>query len=175
LGGLRNQFAFQDAPTPGFARQHGLRLTRPGQLVLLDNLGDPAASQAERYEYDAATRTARLVGSYGPSPVVIALLGGTTQDLPGGRTLVAFGNGGRVEEYDGSGAVVWRIEGNSGYIFRAQRIGSLYRPASARRASKPVHLRQPLAHAVPRFPSGSDVLQDACRGPSRRFSARIDR
>jgi len=73
-------------------------------------------------------RAARLVGSYGPSPAVIALLGGTTQDLPGGRTLVAFGNGGRVEEYDASGAVVWRIEGNLGYIFRAQRIGSLYRP-----------------------------------------------
>jgi len=58
---------------------------------------------------------------------VTATLGGSTQDLPGGRTLVAFGNGGRVEEYDASGAVVWHIEGNPGYIFRAQRIRSLYR------------------------------------------------
>ena len=74
------------------------------------------------------------MASYGSVPPVIALLGGTTQPLPGGRTLVAFGNGGRVEEYDASGRVVWKIEGEPGYIFRAQRISSLYAPgAGARR------------------------------------------
>jgi arylsulfotransferase ASST len=128
MGGLRNQFAFLDAPTPGFARQHGLRVAAPGRLVLLDNLGDPAASRAEHYVVDETLRTARQVASYGSTPPVIALLGGTTQALPGDRTLVAFGNGGRVEEYDASGRVVWRIEGDPGYVFRAQRIRSLYRP-----------------------------------------------
>jgi len=33
-----------------------------------------------------------------------------------------------VQEYDGDGAVVWDIEGNAGYVFRAQRIRSLYYP-----------------------------------------------
>jgi hypothetical protein len=42
--------------------------------------------------------------------------------------LVSFGTGGRVEEYDDVGNVVWRIEGDPGYIFRAQRISSLYHP-----------------------------------------------
>ncbi len=132
MGGLRNEFSFEGWLTPagggGFARQHGVRVTGPGRLLLLDNLGDPAASRAERYEYYAAGRTARIVGSYGSSPAVVALLGGTTQPLPGDRTLVAFGNGGRVEEYDAFGNVVWRIEGNSGYVFRASRIRSLYQP-----------------------------------------------
>ncbi len=128
MGGLRNQFTFLDTPAPAFARQHGLRLTGPGRLSLLDNLGDPAASRAERYVYDESQRTARLVGSYGSDPAVTAQLGGTTQPLPGDRTLVAFGNGGRVEEYDATGRVVWHIEGNPGYVFRAQRIRSLYRP-----------------------------------------------
>ena len=128
MGGLRNQFAFQNAPPLGFARQHGLRVTGPGRLALLDNLGDPRGSRAERYVYDEAAHTAQLVASFGPSPAVIAQLGGTTQDLPGGRTLVAFGNGDRVEEYDASGTMVWHIEGAPGYIFRAQRIRSLYRP-----------------------------------------------
>ena len=128
MGGLRNQFTFLDAPTPGFARQHGLRVTGPGRIALLDNLGDAAGSRAERYVYNETARTARLVGSYGPNPGVVALLGGTTQDLPGGHTLVAFGNGDRVEEYDASGTMVWHIEGAPGYIFRAQRIGSLYSP-----------------------------------------------
>ncbi len=131
MGGLRNQFAFEDAPTPGFSFQHGVRVTAPEHLLLLDNLGDPAGSRAERYVYDAALHTARLIASYGPDPGVTASLGGSTQDLPGGRTLVSFGPGGRVEEYDASGAMVWHIEGNSGYVFRAQRIRSLYRPGVA--------------------------------------------
>jgi hypothetical protein len=33
-----------------------------------------------------------------------------------------------VEEYDATGALTWLIEGNPGYVFRAQRIRSLYRP-----------------------------------------------
>jgi hypothetical protein len=68
------------------------------------------------------------VASYGSSPGVSAQLGGSVQQLPGGRTLVSFGTAGRVEEYDSAGNVVWRIEGNPGYVFRAQRIRSLYAP-----------------------------------------------
>lgn len=128
MGGLKNEFAFLDTPVPPFARQHGLRLTAPGHLLVLDNSGDPAGSRAERYVYDGEVRAARLVASYGSSPAVTAQLGGTAQDLPGGRTLVSFGNGNRVEEYDTGGNVVWRIEGDPGYVFRAQRIRSLYHP-----------------------------------------------
>jgi len=59
---------------------------------------------------------------------VVTQIGGSTQPLPGGHTLVSFGTAGRVEEYDAVGSVVWRIEGNAGYVFRAQRIPSLYTP-----------------------------------------------
>ena len=128
LGGRRNEFSVQDTPMPAFSRQHGMRVTGPGRLMLLDNLGETSGSRAERYAIDEAQRTARLVEAYTPSTSVTALLGGTTQDLPAGRTLVSFGSGGRVEEYDASGKVDWRIEGNAGYVFRAQRIRSLYRP-----------------------------------------------
>ena len=128
MGGIGNQFTFEGTPVPAFFRQHGARLGGAGQLVLLDNLGNPTGSRAERYVYDEASRSARLLGSYGSTPSVTALLGGSTQALPGGRTLVSFGTAGRVEEYDAAGAMVWRIEGNPGYIFRAQRIRSLYRP-----------------------------------------------
>jgi Arylsulfotransferase (ASST) len=128
MGGLRNQITFVDAPSPAFARQHGLRVVGPSELSLLDNMGDAAGSHAERYVVDDVQRTARLVASYGSDPAVIARLGGTTQPLPGDRTLVSFGNGDRVEEYDAQGRVVWRIDGDPGYVFRAQRISSLYRP-----------------------------------------------
>lgn len=129
MGGLRNEFAFDDAPPP-FLRQHGVRVMPGGDLVLLDNLGHTAGSRGERYAIDLASRIARLVGSYIPSVPALASLGGTTQSLPGGHTLIAFGNGGRVEEYDAGGRMVWRIEGDAGYVFRAQRIRSLYAPGT---------------------------------------------
>lgn len=128
LGGRRNQFAFLDTPTPAFSRQHSVRACGAGTLLLLDNLGDPNESRAERYVLDEASRTARLTHSYGSVARVVTEIGGSVQMLPDGRTLVSFGTAGRVEEYDAAGRLTWRIEGNPGYVFRAQRLWSLYAP-----------------------------------------------
>lgn len=128
MGGRANQFDFGGASMPPYFRQHGVRSTAAGRLMLLDNLGQPGGSRAEGYEYDETSRTVRQMGAYGEGAGVTALAGGTTQSLPEGRLLVSFGNGGAVEEYDASGNVVWRIDAPTGYVFRAQRIRSLYQP-----------------------------------------------
>ena len=128
LGGSSNEFTLEQGAASLFTRQHGVRSTGRGGLLVLDNLGEPSGSRAERYQLDVAGRTLRLTGVFESSPAVTAMVGGTTQDLPGGHTLVSFGSGGRVEEYDAAGRVAWRLEGNPGYIFRAQRIASLYKP-----------------------------------------------
>jgi hypothetical protein len=127
FGGLRNQFALSGVAA-GFVGQHGLRIIGPGQLQLLDNRGDFGDSHAERYVMDEVAYTAQLTSSYFSGPPVNAILGGSTQQLPLGRLLVAYGNGNRVQEYDAAGNVVWEIAGNPGYVFRAQRIVSLYQP-----------------------------------------------
>jgi len=127
MGGLRNQFTYEESGLP-FTRQHGVRLIAPGQLQLFDNLGEQEGSRAERYEFVEATHSVRRTAAFSSSPDVTSLLGGSTQPLPGGRILVAYGNANRVQEYDGSGAVVWEILGDPGYIFRAERIASLYAP-----------------------------------------------
>jgi hypothetical protein len=127
LGGRRNQFTFLDAETPAFAHQHSARMIAPGELILLDNLGDRTESRAERYLLNETARTARLAHSHAPRPTVITEIGGSVQ-RGDDRTLVSFGTAGRVEEYDDTGAVVWRIDGHPGYIFRAHRIRSLYAP-----------------------------------------------
>ncbi len=131
MGGRRNQFTFLESPAPAFLRQHGMRLVSPGVLILLDNVGDPNDSRAERYAVDEQARIVRLTQSYGSSPAVVTQIGGSVQALPGGRTLVSFGTTGRVEEFDATGKVVWRINGDAGYVFRAQRIRSLYTPGVA--------------------------------------------
>jgi hypothetical protein len=128
MGGLRSEFTFLDTPTPAFSRQHGVRVTGPGRLLLLDNVGDPEQSRVERFVIDENNRMARLTQSVGAGPGYVTPIGGSVQDLPGGHTLAAFGTAGRVEEYDAAGGVVWSIAGNAGYVFRAQRIRSLYAP-----------------------------------------------
>ncbi len=128
LGGVRNEFTFLDTPVPAFIHQHSVRFLAGGELLLLDNLGDPTQSRVERYKLDEAGRTARLIGSFNAGPGVVTSLGGSVQPLPGGRTLASFGTAGRVLEYDAAGNIVWSIDGNAGYIFRAQRINSLYTP-----------------------------------------------
>jgi hypothetical protein len=130
FGGRRNEFGFLDTATPAFSRQHSVRVCAPGTLLLLDNVGDPRASSAERYLIDDASRTARLVQVYSSMAPVVTEIGGSVQPLAGGRTLVSFGTAGRVEEYDTSGRRTWQIEGNPGYVFRAQRMGSLYAPGT---------------------------------------------
>ena len=127
MGGLQNQFTFPAPGTP-FTRQHGLRLTGPGHFQLFDNLGQQGGSEAERYVFDEVSHTAQRTAVFSFSPPVTTLLGGSTQALASGRILVAYGNGNRVQEYDGTGAVVWEIHGDPGYIFRAERIASLYAP-----------------------------------------------
>jgi hypothetical protein len=128
MGGRRNQFTFLDSPSPAFSGQHSVRASAPERLIILDNLGSPGESRAEDYTVDEAAHTARLAHSYSSQPAVITQIGGSVQSLPGGRTLVSFGTAGRVEEYDATGRVMWRIEGNAGYVFRAERIRSLYAP-----------------------------------------------
>jgi hypothetical protein len=136
LGGPRNDFTFVgDAGVP-FVAQHGARMAAPGTVLLLDNLGTHGESRAERYALDERAMTARLVRSYSAAPTVVTEIGGSVQDLPGGHTLVSFGTAGRVEEYDAAGRVVWRIEPNAGYVFRAQRIRSLYAPGSGAHFSR---------------------------------------
>ncbi len=128
LGGRRNQFTFLDTPAPAFAHQHGVRIAGGSTFVILDNIGNPSESRAERYVVSETARTVRLSHSYGSTPGVTTQIGGSVQPLAGGRTLVSFGTEGRVEEYDAQGRLTWSIQGNAGYVFRAQRLRSLYAP-----------------------------------------------
>ena len=125
MGGLRNQFTFSGPGTPGFSRQHNVRVAGPSTIILLDNVGS-ADSRYERYAVSTTAMTATLEQFYSSS--VQTLIGGSVQQSVDGRFLVSFGTEGRVEEFDPAGNLLWRINGNPGYVFRAQRIASLYSP-----------------------------------------------
>jgi hypothetical protein len=127
LGGRRNGFTLTDGSEP-FAGQHSVRSLPSGEFLLLDNVGNAVESRVERWAVDVSTGIARMTGSYGSLPEVRTLVGGSVQALSSTRTLVSFGTEGRVEEYDSDGTVRWRIDGTPGYVFRAQRFPSLYRP-----------------------------------------------
>jgi hypothetical protein len=97
-------------------------------VQLLDNLGEPSGSRLEVYSIFDYYGEAALVSSRFATDKVTAQIGGNTQSLRGGHTLVSFGNGASVEEYDAAGNLAWKLGGSPGYIFRAERITSLYRP-----------------------------------------------
>ena len=129
LGGRRNQFILANSQSPIFLGQHGVRAAAGG-LIILDNVGTPGDSRGEQYTINPNAMTVALSQSFASSPGVVTQIGGSVQRLAGGRTLVSVGTAGRVEEYDATGHVVWRIDGNPGYVFRAQRITSLYSPGA---------------------------------------------
>jgi hypothetical protein len=130
LGGKRNQFAFLAGTSP-FVQQHSVRRTAPNQYVIFDNLGAGTESRAERWMIDPANLIASSGQSFGSTPPALAPVAGGVQPLPGGRVFVSYGARSMAEEYDATGTAVWRVESSTGFVFRAQRINSLYNPGLA--------------------------------------------
>lgn len=127
FGGLANQFTIVGDPKGTFERQHGMRSVGAGRIQFLDN-GLAAPSRMVRYDLDPATMTATMVWQFIDDPTTHTGVGGGTQVLSSGA-LVSFGRAGRVVETDPSGTRTWELTGIDGiYVFRAQRIGSLYSP-----------------------------------------------
>jgi hypothetical protein len=125
-GGLRNEFTFLNDPKGSFERQHGLRVVEPGVIQLLDN-SDVAPSRLVRYRIDEQAMTAELLFEFVDALDTYTPVGGGTDVLPGGGALVSFGRAGRVVETSPTGERAWELTGiDQVYVFRAQRIPSLY-------------------------------------------------
>lgn len=130
FGGLANEFTILNDPKGAFQRQHGLRSLGTNHLQFLDN-GTASPSRLVRYTLDTLGMTATLDWEFIDSPTTFAGVGGATQVYPDGGALVTFGPAGRVIEVDANGARRWELTGISGtYVFRAQRLASLYNPAA---------------------------------------------
>lgn len=129
FGGLRNQFTFLNDSKGTFERQHGVRSSGPGLLQMLDN-GVRAPSRFLRYLMNPAARTALLVVEFLDAPETYTNVGGATQYYPSnGHAVVTFGRAGKVVEVDEAGNRAWELQGLDGiYVFRVQRITSLYAP-----------------------------------------------
>ena len=130
FGGLANQFTILNDTKGAFQRQHGLRVVGLGHLQFLDN-GTQVPSRLVRYTLDTLAMTATLDWEFTDTPTTFAAVGGSTQVLSNGGGLVSFGPAGRVVQVDAAGARAWELSGINGtYVFRAQRLTSLYFPAS---------------------------------------------
>jgi len=80
-----------------------------------------------RYQLDTGAMTATMQWQFIDDPATWTAVGGSTQYHPDGHATVSFGRAGRVIEVDAGGNRVWALTGLDGtYIFRVQRLGSLY-------------------------------------------------
>jgi hypothetical protein len=128
LGGLANQFTFINNTKTAFDRQHGVRRGEAGQIQMLDN-GLGAPSRFVTFQVDGNALTATMVNEFIESPTTYTAVGGGTQHYTNGHSIVTFGQAGKVAEVDQAGAKVWELTGVTGmYVFRVQRIQSLYTP-----------------------------------------------
>lgn len=126
FGGLRNEFTILNDPKGEFEHQHGVRWAGLGQIQVLDN-GLIAPSRFVRYFLDPTAHTALMQWQFVDDPGTWTLVGGSTQYHPDGHGTVSFGRAGRIIEVDQAGNRAWELTGLDGvYVFRAQRIGSLY-------------------------------------------------
>ena len=134
MGGKNNEFTFVADPKGTFQRQHGLRVVEPGVIQVLDN-SDVPPSRFLRYTVDEGSHTATMQWQYLDGPEIHTLVGGSTQVYGDGGALVSFGREGRVVEVDEFGQKRWELTGiDDLYVFRAQRIPSLY---AAERSATP--------------------------------------
>jgi hypothetical protein len=129
LGGLAGQFTFANDPKSGFQRQHGVRVAGPSVIQMLDN-GDAAPSRMARYLVNPEGGIATLIWAFVDAPEIYTMIGGSSQAIGAtGGGLVSFGTEGRVVETDAAGNRRWEVHGTEGtYVFRAERIGTLYFP-----------------------------------------------
>ena len=127
FGGSRNEFLVVNDAKGSFERQHGVRPSGPGMIQMLDN-GTQTPSRFVRYLVNPVARTALLVAAFVDAPGTYSPVGGGTQHYGvNGHAVVTFGRAGRVVEVDETGNRAWELDGIDGtYVFRVQRIGSLY-------------------------------------------------
>lgn len=89
-----------------FAGQHGLALTDDG-LLLFDNSGDPVGSRVLEFTIDEDAGTATTTWSHASSETSIIL--GDAARLDDGNTLIAWGQGGSIEEIAPDGTLLNRL------------------------------------------------------------------
>lgn len=107
MQGKHNQFTFTNAiagntDPAGFQVQHNARRLANGDLTVFDNgysaHSDPAYhftrpyTRAVEYAIDEVNKTAKLVWEFRHTPDLITYNGGSVQRLPGGHTVIQWGN-----------------------------------------------------------------------------------
>lgn len=95
-------------PAGPWQMPHDPSLLPSGNLLILDNLGDPGGAQPSRaLEFDPAAGAIRWSYSGGPGQPFGTFAKGHVQRLPNGNTLIDEGMRSRVFEVTPGGEVVW--------------------------------------------------------------------
>lgn len=108
-GELSDQWSF-DPPEARFRSPGYAGYTDDGHLLLTTREGE-YGYRAREYVVDEASHTLRLLWEFGEETYGdFASFGGGATRLPGGNTLVDYGDAGLVQEVGPSGEVVWELD-----------------------------------------------------------------
>ena len=125
MGGNNNEFTLE-GDTQWFSRQHDIRRLDNGNITVYDNgtLNDPRESRAVEYALDEVNRIATVVWEYRNDPPIFASAMGSTRRLPGGNTLIGWGNSktSHVTEVHPDGSIALELSFlNKAHTYRAFR------------------------------------------------------
>ncbi len=110
FGGSIGTYAF-DPIESTFEWQHGVSYTDAGTLLLSTHASQvDYATVVREYEVDDAKGALVEVWSFGEDDGIVSFTNGDAHRLPGGNTLHALGDSGRVREVTHDGEVVWDLD-----------------------------------------------------------------
>ncbi|HLR85946.1 MAG TPA: arylsulfotransferase family protein, partial [Nocardioidaceae bacterium] len=123
LGGKSSDFTMTDETT--FAWQHDARWTRDGMLSLFDNQAAPSPKEESRaivLDLDEEQGTVELVHERTNPEPIRAFSQGNAQVLDDGATLVGWGSGSRITEFDAGGEPMIEVKLAPAETYRAYRM-----------------------------------------------------
>ena len=130
LGGPANSFTFINDPYNGPLRQHDIRRTYNGNLMIFDNGSSTGQnsrpSRVTEYNIDESNMTATLVWEYFHPENYLAANQGSAQRLNNGNTIISWGtvsgHGAIITEVNYEKEIVLEIEYPQGnHTYRAQK------------------------------------------------------
>ncbi len=119
MGGVDSDFDAALNVLPLFQRQHQFQHLEGGLLVFDNGTVDEMRSRAVEYSYDegASELEVRQVWTHVDDPPLFSIGFGDVTRLPSDHTLITWSSPGQIDEVNGDGDLVWRLNAAMGAGF----------------------------------------------------------
>jgi hypothetical protein len=110
--------------------EHGFQVISVNDILLFNNnSGGSGGSQALELMLDPTAKTSKKIFSYQASPAINVSVLGDVERLPNGNTIIDFGTGTKIQEFEKNGTLLQQISATVNFGFMEKR-ATLYGPST---------------------------------------------